>query len=101
MPVSGPDGTGCVMPDTAYDAYENYRVIRDSGRRPVNDPRKTMPSRTTTREQRCLGGGRWIRRGQQPSGGLFRSAAPLSWHLFTSFRHDLRCLENDSNNIVE
>ena len=35
-----PDGTGCVMLDAAYDAYENYRVIRDSGRRPVIDPRK-------------------------------------------------------------
>ena len=40
MPVSGPDGTGCVMPDAAYDAYENYRMIRNSGRRPVIDPRK-------------------------------------------------------------
>ena len=28
------------MLDTAYDAYENYRMIRSSGRRPVNDPRK-------------------------------------------------------------
>ena len=28
------------MLDTAYDAYENYRMIRNSGRRPVNDPRK-------------------------------------------------------------
>ena len=35
-----PDGTGCVMLDAAYDAYENYRMIRNSGRRPVNDPRK-------------------------------------------------------------
>ena len=35
-----PDGTGCVMLDAAYDAYENYRMIRNSGRRPVIDPRK-------------------------------------------------------------
>ena len=35
-----PDGTGCVMLDAAYDAYENYRMIRNSDRRPVNDPRK-------------------------------------------------------------
>ena len=40
VPGSGPDGAGCVMLDTAYDAYENYRVIRDSGRRSVIDPRK-------------------------------------------------------------
>ena len=33
-------GAGCVMLDAAYDAYENYRVIRDSGRRPVIDPHK-------------------------------------------------------------
>ena len=35
-----PGGAGCVMLDAAYDAYENYRVIRYSGRRPVIDPRK-------------------------------------------------------------
>ena len=35
-----PDGTGCVMLNAAYDAYENYRMIRNSGRRPVIDPRK-------------------------------------------------------------
>ena len=35
-----PDGTGCVMLDTAYDAYENCRMICSSGRRPVIDPRK-------------------------------------------------------------
>ena len=31
---------GCVMLDAAYDAYANYRMIRDSGRRPVIDPRR-------------------------------------------------------------
>ena len=35
-----PGGAGCVMLDAAYDAYENYKVIRYSGRRPVIDPRK-------------------------------------------------------------
>ena len=35
-----PGGAGCVMLDAAYDAYENHRVIRYSGRRPVIDPRK-------------------------------------------------------------
>ena len=35
-----PGGAGCVMLDAAYDAYENYRIIRYSGRRPVVDPRK-------------------------------------------------------------
>ena len=35
-----PGGAGCVMLDAAYDAYENYRVIRYSGRRPVIDPRR-------------------------------------------------------------
>ena len=35
-----PDGTGCVMLDAAYDTYENYRVNRNSGRRPVIDPRR-------------------------------------------------------------
>ena len=35
-----PGGAGCVMLDAAYDAYENCRVIRYSGRRPVIDPRK-------------------------------------------------------------
>ena len=28
------------MLDAAYDAYENYRVIRNSDRRPAIDPRK-------------------------------------------------------------
>ena len=36
--VSG--GAGCVMLDAAYDAYENYRMIRYSGRKPVIDPHK-------------------------------------------------------------
>ena len=35
-----PDGTGCVMLDAAYGAYENYRMICNSGKRPVSDPRK-------------------------------------------------------------
>ena len=35
-----PGGAWCVMLDAAYDAYENYRVIRYSGKRPVIDPRK-------------------------------------------------------------
>ena len=35
-----PGGAGCVMLDAAYDAYENYRVIRNSGRRPAIDPCK-------------------------------------------------------------
>ena len=29
-----------MMLDAAYDTYENYRMIRYSGRRPVIDPRK-------------------------------------------------------------
>ena len=40
MPVFWPDGTGCVMLDTAYDVYENYRMICSRSRRPVSDPRK-------------------------------------------------------------
>ena len=40
MFVMVPDGAGCVILDAAYNAYENYRVIRNSGRRPVIDPRK-------------------------------------------------------------
>ena len=35
-----PGGAECVMLDAAYDACENYRMIRNSGRRPVIDPRK-------------------------------------------------------------
>ena len=35
-----PDCTGCAILDAAYDTYENYRMIRNSGRRPVSDPRK-------------------------------------------------------------
>ena len=30
-----PGGAGCVMLDAAYDAYENYRVIRNSGIAPT------------------------------------------------------------------
>ena len=52
-----PDGTGCVMLDAAYDAYENYRMIRNDGRRPVIDPRKDHTTRTTTRGQKCSGRG--------------------------------------------
>ena len=39
MSGSGPNGTRCAMLDVAYDAYENYRMIRSS-RRPVIYPRK-------------------------------------------------------------
>ena len=35
-----PSGAGCVMLDATYGAYKNYRMIRNSGRRPVIDPRK-------------------------------------------------------------
>ena len=35
-----PGGAGCVILDAACDAYENYRVIRYSGRRSVIDPCK-------------------------------------------------------------
>ena len=35
-----PDGAGCVMLDAGYDAHENYRMIRDTGRRPVICTRK-------------------------------------------------------------
>ncbi len=30
-----PDGLGCVMLDAGYDAVKNYKMIQDSGRRPV------------------------------------------------------------------
>ncbi len=35
-----PDGTGCVMLDTGYDAVKNYKMIRDAGRKPVICTRK-------------------------------------------------------------
>ena len=35
-----PDGVGCVMLDAGYDANENYRMIRSTGRRPVICTRK-------------------------------------------------------------
>ena len=35
-----PDGAGCVMLDAGYDANENYRMIRNTGRRPVICTRK-------------------------------------------------------------
>ena len=35
-----PDGTGCVMLDAGYDAHENYRMIHNTGRRPVICTRK-------------------------------------------------------------
>ena len=38
MFVGMSDGTGCVMLDVIYDTYENYRMNRNSGRRPVSDP---------------------------------------------------------------
>ena len=52
MPVSGPDGTGCVMLDATYDTYKNYRMIRNSGRRPVHDPRKDHTSQGLQPESR-------------------------------------------------
>ena len=35
-----PDGTGCVMLDAGYDAHENYKMIHNTGRRPVICTRK-------------------------------------------------------------
>ena len=35
-----PDGAGCVMLDAGYGAHENYRMIRNMGRRPVICTRK-------------------------------------------------------------
>ena len=35
-----PDGAGCMMLDAGYDANENYRMIRNTGRRPVICTRK-------------------------------------------------------------
>ena len=40
-----PDGTGCVMLDAGYDATKNYKMIRDSGRRPVICTRKNHVAR--------------------------------------------------------
>ena len=40
-----PDGTGCVMLDAGYDAVKNYKMIRDSGRRPVICTRKNHVAR--------------------------------------------------------
>ena len=34
------DGVGCVMLDAGYDAHENYKMIRSTGRRPVICTRK-------------------------------------------------------------
>ena len=45
MPVSGPDGTGCVMLDAGYDAIKNYKMIRDVGRKPVICTRKNHVAR--------------------------------------------------------
>ena len=44
-----------MMLDAAYDAYENYRVIRYSGRRPVIDPRRnhTLKGYNPRAEMRC------------------------------------------------
>ena len=35
-----PDGVRCVMLDAEYDAHENYKMIRSTGRRPVICTRK-------------------------------------------------------------
>ena len=47
-----------MMLDAAYDAYENYRVIRQQRQEARDRPApRTIPSRATTRGQRCSGGG--------------------------------------------
>ena len=40
-----PDGTGFVMVDTGYDATKNYKMIRNSGKRPVICTRKNHAAR--------------------------------------------------------
>ena len=40
-----PNDTGCVMLDAGYDAVKNYKVIRNSGRRPVICTRKNHAAR--------------------------------------------------------
>ena len=40
-----PNGTGRVMLDAGYDATKNYKMIRDSGRRPVICTRKNRVAR--------------------------------------------------------
>ena len=53
-----PGGAWCVMLDAAYDAYENYRVIRYSGKRPVIDPRKNHTLKVYNPRAEMPGGGR-------------------------------------------
>ena len=40
-----PDGIGYVMLDAGYDAVKNYKMIRDSGRRPVICTRRNHVAR--------------------------------------------------------
>ena len=51
-----PDGAGCVMLDAGYDANENYRMIRNTGRRPVICTRKNHVVKGFVQGQRCSGG---------------------------------------------
>ena len=51
-----PDGTGCVMLNAGYDARENYRMIHNTGRRPVICTHKNHVVRGFGPRARCSGG---------------------------------------------
>ena len=51
-----PDGIGCVMLDAGYNAHENYKMIRSTGRRPVICTCKNHVVKGFGPKQRCSGG---------------------------------------------
>ncbi len=57
-----PDGDGHVMLDSAYDAHANYRMIYDSGRKPVIWPRRNHTAKGFNPRAEML---RWFRQDRE------------------------------------
>ena len=78
-----PDGTGCVMLDAGYDAHENYKMIRSTGRKPVICTRKNHVVKGFGPRAEML---RWQERNPEEFEDTYHQRSIVE-SVFSSFKH--------------
>ena len=78
-----PDGTGCVMLDAGYDAHENYKMIRNTGRKPVICTRKNHVVKGFGPRAEML---RWQERNPKEFEDTYHQRSIVE-SVFSSFKH--------------
>ena len=82
MIKSVPDGTGCVMLDAGYDANKNYKMICNTGRRPVICTRKNHVVRGFGPRAKML---RWQKRNPEEFEEMYHQRSIVE-SVFSSFK---------------